>query len=151
MSPLPSPRGRLLGAVAYFELIGIATKHLSPTLVGASVALEPLCVSALGVAFFGYSLNRVEAGGYVCASVGAASLAGAYSCEGRARAALGAALRRAAFRRGGGAPEKGSYRMVALDAMSPAWRHEVTNGALHSSDDGSDLDQEAPRSPGTRG
>ena len=53
---------------------------------GASVALEPLCVSALGAAFFGYSLNRVEAGGYVCASVGAASLAGAYSCEGRARA-----------------------------------------------------------------
>ena len=27
------------GAVAYFELVGVATKHLSPTLVAVSVAL----------------------------------------------------------------------------------------------------------------
>ena len=45
------------GAVAYFELIGVATKHLSPTLVAVSVALEPLCVSAIGICFFGYSLR----------------------------------------------------------------------------------------------
>jgi hypothetical protein len=43
--------------VAYFELVGVATKHLSPTLVAVSVALEPLCVSAIGICFYGYSLE----------------------------------------------------------------------------------------------
>ena len=35
----------VLGAVAYFELIAIATKHLPATVVGISVAFEPLAVT----------------------------------------------------------------------------------------------------------
>jgi len=120
--------GALLGAVAYFELLGIATKHLSPTLVGISVALEPLCVSALGVCFFGYTLNRVEVGGYMCAAVGAFSLAGAYSCEERSRGARWRSAIRATFRQprcpeGGAITETGSYQMVPLTSMSD-WSDE---------------------------
>ena len=59
-----------LGALAYFELVGVATKHLSPTLVALSVALEPLCVSAIGIGFFGYALQPLEVGGYCCAALG---------------------------------------------------------------------------------
>ena len=56
-SPTLRAAFHLPGAVAYFELVGIATKHLSPTLVAVSVALEPLCVSAIGICFFGYKLQ----------------------------------------------------------------------------------------------
>ena len=110
----------VFGAVAYFELLGIATKHLSPTLVTISVALEPLGVSAIGVCFFGYSLNASEIAGYTCAAVGCTSLAYAYA---RTDEFSGA---------GSGAGVKPSYRMVPVSSTSPSsWQEET--GALLSS------------------
>ena len=58
------------GAVCYFYLIGYASKHLPCTFVAASVALEPLAVSAMGLLFFGQTLSTTEVGGYVLAAFG---------------------------------------------------------------------------------
>lgn len=58
------------GAVAYFFLIGYASKHLKATFVAASVALEPLAVSAMGMLFFGLTLNTTEIAGYALAAFG---------------------------------------------------------------------------------
>ena len=65
----------VVGSVFYFEAVAIATKHLPPTLVACSVALEPLAVSALGAAFLGHITTPVEMCGYMFASLGACALA----------------------------------------------------------------------------
>lgn len=59
------------GAAIYFELLGVATKHLPPTLVTCTVALEPLTVSILGVVVFGRRPAPLEMCGYAIASFGA--------------------------------------------------------------------------------
>ena len=117
----------VFGAVAYFELLGIATKHLSPTLVTISVALEPLGVSAIGVCFFGYRLNASEIAGYTCAAVGCTSLAYAYARTDELACARGGGAGGC-----GGASVKPSYRMemVAVGASNSSSEEET--GALLS-------------------
>ena len=107
------------GALAYFELVGVATKHLSPTLVALSVALEPLCVSAIGIGFFGYALQPLEVGGYCCAALGAASLAAAYSCAAEPPRRHGAL---------GGAPALRSWGA----ALAELWPSSTTRGRRHN-------------------
>ena len=65
----------VVGSVVYFEAVALATKHLPPTLVACSVALEPLAVSSLGAALFGRTPSPLEVAGYVVASVGACAMA----------------------------------------------------------------------------
>lgn len=65
----------VVGTLVYFELIGVASKHLPPTLVACSVALEPLTVSALGGVVLGHTTSPLEMGGYAVASVGVCALA----------------------------------------------------------------------------
>ena len=107
------------GALAYFELVGVATKHLSPTLVALSVALEPLCVSAIGIGFFGYALQPLEVGGYCCAALGAASLAGAYSCAAEPPRHHGAL---------GGVPALRSWGA----ALAELWPSSTSRGRRHN-------------------
>ena len=64
----------LLGAVLYFELVGIATKHLPPTLVACTVTLEPLFVSLFGAFVLGRKTSTLEIGGYVFAALGAVAM-----------------------------------------------------------------------------
>ena len=65
----------LFGSVGYFEAIAVATKHLSPTLVACSVALEPLAISSFGAVFAGHVTTPLEVAGYALASLGACAMA----------------------------------------------------------------------------
>ena len=65
----------VLGAACYFELIGVASKHLPPTLVACSVALEPLLVSFFGAIRFGRHTTYLEIWGYLLAALGACTMA----------------------------------------------------------------------------
>lgn len=64
-----------VGAVAYFELITFATKHLPSTFVACSVALEPLAVSILSVLVFHRDILPLEVVGYAIALLGVGSMA----------------------------------------------------------------------------
>ena len=64
-----------VGALAYFELITFASKHLPASFVACSVALEPLAVSMLGILAFGYEVTPLEAVGYAIAMLGVAAMA----------------------------------------------------------------------------
>ena len=64
----------VVGAVFYFEAFAFATKHLPPTVVSASVALEPCAVSVLGALFFGTRVSATEVVGYLIAMAGATSV-----------------------------------------------------------------------------
>ncbi|KAL1515153.1 hypothetical protein AB1Y20_004214 [Prymnesium parvum] len=68
----------VFGAVAYFELVAFATKHLPATLVAISVAFEPLAVSIAGLFFSAARTSLLELGGYVTAAVGTTVLALSY-------------------------------------------------------------------------
>ena len=65
----------VIGAVAYFELITFATKHLPSTFVACSVALEPLAVSILSVLVFHRDILPLEVVGYAIALLGVGSMA----------------------------------------------------------------------------
>ena len=72
----------VFGSVIYFEAVALATKHLPPTIVACSVALEPLAVSLLGALFFGHVTTPFEVGGYAVASIGACAMAGLVETDG---------------------------------------------------------------------
>ena len=72
----------VFGSVIYFEAVALATKHLPPTIVACSVALEPLAVSLLGALFFGHVTTPFEVGGHAVASIGACAMAGLVETDG---------------------------------------------------------------------
>lgn len=65
----------IVGAACYFELLGVASRHLPPTLVACSVALEPLVVSLMGGLFFSQATTPLELAGYACACWGVCAMA----------------------------------------------------------------------------
>jgi len=73
-----------IGALAYFELICFATKHLPASFVACSVALEPLAVSLLGILAFHYEVSALESIGYAIAMLGVAAMASVIVAEGPA-------------------------------------------------------------------
>lgn len=76
------------GAVIYFQLIGYATKHLSPTLVSLSVALEPLAVSAIGAVAYGDALRPLDFLGYFLAAAGVITITFSYQQQETEKAAV---------------------------------------------------------------